>query len=407
TGTTYYYCIVTNTIVDNLDGGTKTATATSKIAKITVNAQVDTYTITFNANGGSVSSVSAETNGGKLATLPTPTKSGYRFDGWFTEASGGTPVTTSTVFAANATIYAHWAPIDYDYDYTPPMKPVIVDGKTQNIGSEKTNGGTTVINVDQPKLTEQLGKANDESSVVVPVSANATATVSLMLKNVEDMAKKNMTLSVKTGGITYDLPTASVGVAALAAAFPGQDTAKIPFEVTIKASDVKIDGATVIVTPVSFTVSAVYGGESMTVDRFSAFVERTFEITKAQSEIISTAVVVESDGTLRHVPTFVFEKDGKYYATVKSMTNSVYALIQNEVTFADAVGKWYEDIANEVGSRRIVIGTDKGTFSGDAKITRAEYATMMVRALGLPLSKSDSFTDVAANAWYAGYVATA
>ncbi|MEG2138062.1 MAG: S-layer homology domain-containing protein, partial [Oscillospiraceae bacterium] len=292
-------------------------------------------------------------------------------------------------------------------DYTPPKKPIIVDGNSQNISTEKKNGGTTVITIDQSKLSNLIGNANDNSSVVVPVSRSTTATASLMVKNVEDMAKKNMTLSVKTGGITYDLPTASMDMAALAAAFPGQDTAKIPFEVTIKASDVKVEGATVVVKPAEFTVSALYDGKRTTVDLFSAFVDRTFEITKAESEKISTAVVVESDGTLRHVPTFVFQKDGKYYATVKSMTNSVYALIQNEVTFADAAGKWYEAVANEVGSRKIVVGTDKGTFNGDAQITRAEYATMMVRALGLPQSKTNPFTDVAATAWYAGCVATA
>lgn len=44
----------------------------------------------------------------KLTSLPTPTRSGYRFDGWYTSASGGTKVTTNTVFTSDQTIYAHW-----------------------------------------------------------------------------------------------------------------------------------------------------------------------------------------------------------------------------------------------------------------------------------------------------------
>ena len=43
-----------------------------------------------------------------MGTLPTPTRSGYRFDGWFTAASGGTQVSSSTVISGNTTIYAHW-----------------------------------------------------------------------------------------------------------------------------------------------------------------------------------------------------------------------------------------------------------------------------------------------------------
>ncbi|TWH57769.1 putative cell wall-binding protein [Desulfitobacterium sp. LBE] len=67
-------------------------------------------TITLNANGGNalVPDTLTTTNG-KLEELPTPTRSdSYRFDGWFTAASGGTQITTSTVFTANTTIYAHW-----------------------------------------------------------------------------------------------------------------------------------------------------------------------------------------------------------------------------------------------------------------------------------------------------------
>ena len=67
------------------------------------------YTLTFNANGGSVSkpSISAK-KGSKWGTLPTPTRSGYTFSGWYTAASGGTKVTASSKASANLTVYAHW-----------------------------------------------------------------------------------------------------------------------------------------------------------------------------------------------------------------------------------------------------------------------------------------------------------
>lgn len=70
--------------------------------------QTSEFTITFHANGGTVSPSSGTTKDGKLTSLPTPTRDGYTFDGWFTADSGGTQVTTSTVFEAAGTIYAHW-----------------------------------------------------------------------------------------------------------------------------------------------------------------------------------------------------------------------------------------------------------------------------------------------------------
>ena len=66
------------------------------------------YTVTFNANGGSVSTTSTTTTDGKLESLPTPTNDGYTFLGWYTEETGGEKVTTDTVFTKNSTIYAHW-----------------------------------------------------------------------------------------------------------------------------------------------------------------------------------------------------------------------------------------------------------------------------------------------------------
>ncbi len=66
------------------------------------------YTVTFNANGGSVSTTSTTTKDGKLESLPTPTRGGYDFLGWYTQKDGGEKVITDTVFTKNSTIYAHW-----------------------------------------------------------------------------------------------------------------------------------------------------------------------------------------------------------------------------------------------------------------------------------------------------------
>jgi len=45
---------------------------------------------------------------GRPMILPTPIRNGFTFKGWYTEATGGTQVTTNTVFNRNTTIYAHW-----------------------------------------------------------------------------------------------------------------------------------------------------------------------------------------------------------------------------------------------------------------------------------------------------------
>ena len=67
------------------------------------------FTITFNGNGGTPSVGSMRTTDQKLTSLPTATRSGrYSFDGWYAEKSGGTKVSTATVFSENTTVYARW-----------------------------------------------------------------------------------------------------------------------------------------------------------------------------------------------------------------------------------------------------------------------------------------------------------
>ena len=67
------------------------------------------FIVTFDGNGGTPSVGSMTTTDRKLTSLPSTSRSGsYSFYGWYTEKSGGTKITTDTVFHANATVYAHW-----------------------------------------------------------------------------------------------------------------------------------------------------------------------------------------------------------------------------------------------------------------------------------------------------------
>ena len=67
------------------------------------------FIVTFDGNGGTPSVGSMTTTNQKLPSLPSASRSGsYSFDGWYTEKSGGTKITTTTIFSANTTVYAHW-----------------------------------------------------------------------------------------------------------------------------------------------------------------------------------------------------------------------------------------------------------------------------------------------------------
>ena len=87
--------------------------------------EAENYTVTWNANGGSVSpTTTTKQYGTALGTLPTPTYAGHNFGGWYTAASGGTQISATTTVTNDVTYYAHWTVADiaglgYMQDMTP------------------------------------------------------------------------------------------------------------------------------------------------------------------------------------------------------------------------------------------------------------------------------------------------
>ena len=77
------------------------------------------FIVTFDAGDGTPSVDSMTTTNQKLSSLPSASRSKHSFDGWYTEKSGGTKVTTDTVFHAKTTVYAHWTYTGGGYYYPP------------------------------------------------------------------------------------------------------------------------------------------------------------------------------------------------------------------------------------------------------------------------------------------------
>ena len=104
-------------------GGSKISTTTTMPAggaTYYAHWTINSYTATFNSNGGSTASPQTirRAYGSQLGTLPTTSRTGYTFQGWYTAASGGSKIsTTTTMPAGGATYYAHWTGNTYYVAY--------------------------------------------------------------------------------------------------------------------------------------------------------------------------------------------------------------------------------------------------------------------------------------------------
>ena len=136
-------------------------------------------TVTFNANGGSVSEIqSTYAQGDKYEELPTPTRTNYVFDGWFTERTEGTLITTETKVTevGNQTLYAHWTreTLNVSFDAC---------GGSVSPSNKECNKGDTYGSLPTPTLTnyifngwytEKSGGTKVTASTIVNASGNQT-----------------------------------------------------------------------------------------------------------------------------------------------------------------------------------------------------------------------------------------
>ena len=103
--------------------------------------------------------------------------------------------------------------------------------------------------------------------------------------------------------------------------------------------------------------------------------------------------------------------DGEAAAETKGLAGKhkdvqIVPVIQAK-TFADVQNHENQKAIEELASRGIISGRSADKFDPNATMTRAEFAAIVVNALGLELEKVDTFTDVDTNKWYTGFVGTA
>jgi hypothetical protein len=231
----------------------------------------------------------------------------------------------------------------------------------------------------------------------------------------KNMEQKQAILDIRTNDASYSLPAGQINIDKISSEM-GEDIAEINIEISQSAEEIvrtiensaRENSLTIIAPPIDFNITATYNDSTVKIERFNSFVGRMIAIPDGvDPSTVSTAVVLNSDGTFRHVPTKTVEVNGRYYAQIYSVTNSTYFVIGSKKTFEDVQAHWAKEEIDEMASRLVISGVSKEAFAPGRDITRAEFAAIMNRALGLgDAVYSDIFNDVDAGDWFAGAVSS-
>ncbi|MCQ2548480.1 MAG: InlB B-repeat-containing protein [Lachnospiraceae bacterium] len=109
----------------------------TKEQKLYARWKLKTCTITYNACGGTADKVSKTlTYGNTYGTLPTASRTGYKFLGWYTAEVGGTKIASTTKYTTdgNQTLYAHWEGKPFTITFQPQGGTVSKTTQTATFG---------------------------------------------------------------------------------------------------------------------------------------------------------------------------------------------------------------------------------------------------------------------------------
>ncbi|WP_158301687.1 S-layer homology domain-containing protein [Paenibacillus mesophilus] len=282
-------------------------------------------------------------------------------------------------------------------------------GSTGN--TTNSDGSINVTNGQVDANTLKNAFANKTEATLVVKGDTATIPVSALL----DAAKKSgSALVIKTDNGSYVLPLSLFDFDALAKDL-GVAVGDLKFTVNIKklagndaksvTDGVTAAGGTSLSDAVDFSITFEgKDGKKQNVDSFKQYVKRTIPLKSKPGKNAVVLMYDPATKTFSFVPGTFSDTE----ATFSRTGNSVYTVVEYSKTFSDITTHWAKADIELLASKMIVNGATDTAFQADRNITRAEFAALVVRSLGLtPVASAAKFSDVKSADWYAGAVGAA
>ena len=299
-------------------------------------------TVTFNSNGGSAVASQTVTYNTAATEPPAPTRSGYTFDGWYSDEALTSAYNFSTPVTSDITLYAKWT----------------------YVGSGSTGGGSSSSGSSSGNKTETTTNPDGSTTTTVTKPDGSTT---------ETTKQPN--------GSTTTVATDKDGNV--------ETTVKLPSSVVSEAAE---KGEAVVLPMDSVKVSSDSDDASpITVD-LPSNTSAKVEIPVADVTAGTVAILVKADGTEQVIKTTLTTENG---VAVTLADGDTVKIVDNSKDFDDVEedywGSSYIDFAT---SRELFSGTSESTFSPETIMTRGMIVTVLAAYDGADTSAA------AGEVWY-------
>lgn len=271
-------------------------------------------------------------------------------------------------------------------------------------------GEQTVVTVTDAELQKALDAAKQATTFSIAATSTDAGKASLLLTTAQ---LKLLQSAPALSSIAFTWNDASVAVP-LSALSGLAANAELKLEIAL-APDSKstfakgFAEATILGTPYSFEASSVVNSVSTKIS-FSPdqVVRRSFSLDKGIDVSHAGALYTEGDKVFAVPAQFKKASDGSTIVTINRPGFSTYAVATRHLSFNDIQSSWANSQIQTLADKFILNGTSTNTFSPKSPVTRAQFATMLVTAIGLDKqATTNAFADVKGNEWFAQDVTAA
>ncbi|BBI36704.1 InlB B-repeat-containing protein [Cohnella abietis] len=358
---------------------------------------INTYTVSFNSNGGSAKS-DQPVDYNSTATKPTdPTRSGYTFGGWYSDSGLETPFDfTNTPITASKTLYAKWTANTHTVTFN--------SNGGSAVGSQTVNDNSKATKPTDPTRSgytfggwySDSGLETPFDFTSTPITVNMTLHAKWTANNTDGpssnggippVTSSNHTV-ISTDG-TLTLPIGRAGEVSLG------DDVKIMISAGASDKELKITIEKVadtqrLLTSKDVPVSPVFEILKNFPENFNKEITLTFTFDPNKLKGNQKPSVFYYD-EIKKVWVEVGGEVKGNTITIKVNHFTKYAVLaagQGEdpatvtpVNFSDISGHWAEASIKQAVSFGIVSGYPDGTFNPNRTVTRAEFAVMLMNTL--------------------------
>ncbi|UVI31131.1 SwmB domain-containing protein [Paenibacillus spongiae] len=156
--------------------------------------------------------------------------------------------------------------------------------------------------------------------------------------------------------------------------------------------------------PIFYEVMVEGAGRTFPLQSFNQYIPRQLYI--GQQITAQDTTIVWYDASMKrlaYVPNLLYTEGNRPSATIMHMTNGAYMAVKSSRQFTDMASHWAAADVQRLASKLIVSGVSAGAFGPNKAVTKAEFVTMLTRAMGLTGSgaaKELPYDDVPGQSWF-------